>query len=180
MNLDKRQKRLAIIALVAVGLFVGDRIVFSPLINSWKERSKRITKLKQDVRDGTETLNRESKLRAQWDRMRTNTLPAVKSEAEGKMLKAFERWARDGGVSVSSVRPQWKEAQDEYKTLECRADIGGNISSVARFLYQIERDPLGVKVDSMEITSRNTDGSQLAMVVQVSGLLINPPKKTGK
>lgn len=180
MNLDKRQRRLAIFALVAVGLLMGDRIIFSPLVKSWKDRSARIAKLKQDVRDGDETLKRETSLRGQWERMRTNTLPSVKSEAESKMLKAFEQWAREGGVSVSSIRPQWKEAQDEYKTLECRADVGGTLSSVARFLYQIERDPMGVKVDSMEITSRNTDGSQLAMVVQVSGLLLNPQPKAAK
>ena len=39
---------------------------------------------------------RETALREQWDRMRTNTLTQVKSEAESQMLKAFERWSKDG------------------------------------------------------------------------------------
>jgi hypothetical protein len=77
--------------------------------------------------------------------MRTNTLVNVKSEAESQMLKAFERWSKDGGVSVSSIRPQWKEAEEDYKTLECRADVGGNLPAIAHFLYLVERDPLGVK-----------------------------------
>jgi len=177
MNLNKRQQLLAILAIVLVGLFIADKLVFTPLVRTWEERSKRIAKLKEDVRDGSETLKRERTLREQWDTMRTNTLAGAKSEAESQMLKAFERWSQAGGVSVSSIRPQWKEAETDYKTLLCRADVGGSLSAITRFLFQIERDRLGVKVDSMELTSRNTEGSQLALVIQVSGLLLNPPKE---
>lgn len=178
MNLNKRQQLLAIFAIVAVGLFVADKLVFTPLMNSWKARSERIVKLKEQVRDGTETLKRETALREQWQNIRTNTLPGLKPEAESQMLKAFERWSRAGGVSVSSIRPQWKEIEEDHKTLLCRADVAGNLTAISRFLYQIERDPMGVKVDSMELTARDNEGSQLALVIQVSGLLLNPPKPT--
>jgi len=177
MNLNKRQQLLAILAIVAVGLFIVDRLVFTPLTNNWKARTERIAELKEHVRDGTETLKREQALREQWAMMKTNTLPSTKPEAESRMLKAFERWSQADGVSVSSIRPQWKETED-YKTLECRADVGGSLSAISRFLFQIERDPMGVKVDSMELTARDNNGSQLALVIQVSGLLLNPPKET--
>jgi len=177
MNLNKRQQLLAIAAIAAVGLFLADKLIFTPLTRSWDERSKRIAKLKELARDGTETVKRERALREQWDTMRTNTLAGAKPEAESQMLKAFERWSQAGGVSVSSIRPQWKEAEDDYKTLECRADVAGSLQTITRFLFQVERDPLGVKVDSLELTARNSEGSQLAMVIQVSGLLLNPPKQ---
>ncbi len=178
MNLNKRQQLLAILAIVAVGLFIADKLVITPLTKSWKARADRIAKLKEEVRDGSETLKRERVLREQWAMMSTNTLPNAKPEAESQMLKAFERWSQAGGVSVSSIRPQWKEAEDDYKTLECRADVAGSLSAISRFLFQIERDPMGVKVDSMELQSRDTEGSQMALVLQVSGLLLNPPKQT--
>lgn len=190
MNLNKRQQLQAILVIAAVALFAADRLVLTPLTLSWKARSERITKHREQVSDGTSLTEekRAKALREQWDRMHTNSLAweviqtkpfvAAKPEAESQMLKAFERWSQAGGVSVSSIRPQWKEAEDDYKTLECRADVAGNLQSIAHFLYQIERDPLGVKVDTLELTTRNTEGSQLALVVQVSGLLLNPSKKT--
>ena len=177
MNLNKRQQLLAILAMVAVAFFVADKLVFTPLTKNWKARSERIAKLKEQVRDGSETVKRESGLREQWDRMRTNALTSAKPEAESQMLKAFERWSQTGGVTLSSIRPQWKEAEEDYKTLDCRADVSGSLPAITHFLYQVERDPLGVKVDSLELTTRSTDGSQLALVIQVSGLLLNPPKK---
>ena len=176
MNPFKQQRVLAMVAIAMVALFMADKLVFTPLTAGWKTRSERIAKLKEQVRDGTDTMKREVALRSQWDRMRTNTLSQAKPEAESQMLKAFEHWSQAGGVAVSSIRPQWKEAEDDYKTLECRADVAGNLSAIAHFLYQVERDPLGVKVDSMELTTRDNAGAQLALVVQVSGLLLNPPK----
>jgi Tfp pilus assembly protein PilO len=177
MNLNKRQQLLAIVAIAAVGLFMADKIIITPLTKSWDARSKRIAKLKEDVRTGDDLLKREKSWRDQWTQMHANLLSTDKAVAESQMMKAFERWSRDGGVSVSSIRPQWKEAEDNYKTLECRADVAGNMPSIAHFLYQLERDPLGVKVDSMEMTSRNTEGSQIALIIQVSGLLINEKPK---
>lgn len=188
MNLNKRQQLLAILAIAMVGLYVADKLVISPLVNAWDARSKRIVKLKEQVRDGEATRKQATTVHRQWDIMRTNSLAwaiaqtkpiaVVKPEAESQMMKAFERWSSDSGVQVSSIRPQWKEGEDDYKTLECRADVAGSLSAVAHFLYQIERDATGVKVDSMEIQSRDNEGSQLALVVQVSGLLLNPPKQT--
>ena len=178
MNLNKRQQFLAMLAIAAVALFMADKLVFTPLTNSWKARSERIAKLKEQVREGTATLRRATALREQWATMSTNTLPNSKPAAESLMLKAFERWSQAGNVSVSSIRPQWKETEDDYKTLECRADVAGNLSAISRFLFQIERDPMGVKVDSMELTAHDNEGSQMALVIQVSGLSLNPQKQT--
>src|SRR6266516_1684192 len=155
MNLNKRQQLLAILAIVAVGFFVADKLVVTPLTASWKARAARIAKLKDQVREGAALIEerRARALREQWDRVRTNTLASAKPDAESQMRKAFQRWAREGGVTVSSFRPQWKEAEDDYKTVECRADVAGSLPALAHFLYQIERDPLGVKVDSVELST---------------------------
>lgn len=60
-------------------------------------------------------------------------------------------------------------------TYECRADAAGNLSALTRFLYQAEADPLAIKVDVVELTARDTDGEQLTLGLQVSGLLLKTP-----
>ena len=187
MNLTQQQRLLAIIAIAMVALLMADKLLITPLTQNWKDRAARIAQFKKEVAEGTDILKREAVWREQWEQMRTNTFawevtqtkPAsAKPEAESQMLKAFERWSRSGGVQVSSIRPQWKDAENEYRTLECRADVAGSLSAIAHFLYQIERDSLGVKVDSLELSARDNEGAQLALVVQVSGLMLNPPKQT--
>lgn len=173
MNFDpkNRQHVLIAITLVVVGLFLGEKLLFTPMLKAWNARSARITELKKKVHAGELLLQRGESLVSRWDEMKTNALPSASAAAaESRLLSAFDRWSSVSGVSVSSLRPQWKRAGDDYMTLECRADIGGDLAEVTRFLYEVEHDPLGVKVDSASLATRDTDGAQINLGLQVSGL----------
>lgn len=172
MNFDpkNRQHLLLLVAAVVVAIFLGERVIYRPLVNSWRSRSEQLTKLKKQVHDGETLMERGNSLTSTWADMRTNSLPADAATAESQVLRAFDRWSQASGVSVSSIRPQWKRAGDNYMTLECRADVAGSMSDVSRFLFEIEHDPLGVKVDSADIATRDTDGAQITLGLQVSAL----------
>ncbi len=175
MKINNRQQLLAIAAITVVALLVGDKLILSPLLRGWKERAARIVELEKLIAQGRQLQQRGDRVRERWDSMRTNTLPDNVSAAENEVLKAFDRWSRDSGISVSSIKPQWKRASEDYMTLECRADASGGIQALTRFLYNVEKDPLALKVESVEITSRDNDGQQLSLALQVSGLLLNLP-----
>jgi hypothetical protein len=174
VKIKNRQQLLGIAAVIGVAILVSDKLIITPLINGWKARSERIAELKKSVNQGNLLLLREQAIRNRWDSMRTNTLPDNISAAENEVLQAFERWSQDSRISISSIKPQWKRAGEDYMTLECRADAFGNMQTLTRFLYDVEKDPLALKVDSVEITSRDNDGQQLSLALQVSGLLLNP------
>jgi hypothetical protein len=172
MNFDpkNRQHLLIMAAIAVVALFLGERLVFTPVVNGWKARSARLEELKRKVGAGEVLLTRSESLRSRWSMMRTNALASGASEAERQLSGAFERWSQVSGVSVTSYRPQWKRAGDDFMTLECRADIGGSLAEVTRFLFEIENDPMGVKVDSASMVTRDTDGAQITLGLQVSAL----------
>ena len=179
MNFDpkNRQHLLMAVTVAAVALFLGEKILITPLWNSWKARSERIAQLKVKVRSGETLLQRGESLTDRWGEMKLNALPAESSLAEARMSGGFQRWTQSGGVSMTSYRPQWKRAGDDFMTLECRADISGSMADIARFLYEIEHDPLGVKVDSADIATRDTDGAHITLALQVSGLQLISNKR---
>jgi hypothetical protein len=172
MNITRRQQSLGLIAIAVVALLAGDRLLYSPLAQSWKARAARVAELKQSVTQGAQLLEREVSLRAKWDNMRTNTLSGEVSAAENQMLKAFDRWSQESRIGISSIKPQ-KRTTDEVETMECRVEAFGNLPALTRFLYEIERDPLGLKVEVVEIAVRDTAGEQLTLGLQVSGLYLN-------
>jgi len=173
VNIKNRQHLLAVMAITAVALLAGDKFVFSPLVSSWKERTARIVELKKSVSQGSLLVARAQNIRGHWDQMRTNMLPNNTSVAENEVLRAFERWSQDSRISITSIKPQWKRTADDYMTLECRADAFGSMQALTRFLYEVERDPLPLKVEAVEITSRDNEGQQLSLALQVSGLLLS-------
>jgi len=175
MKIENRQRTLAIIAITVVALLASDRLIFAPLARSWKARAERIAELKREVIQGGVLLERERVIRTRWSGMRTNTLPNNVSAAESEVFKAFDRWEQDSRISVTSKKPQWKRNEDDYMTFDCRVDASGTLPALTRFLYEVEKDPLALKVESVEITSRDNNGQQLSLALQVSGLMLNPP-----
>lgn len=173
MSPENRQRLLGIAAITAVVLLAGDRLVLTPLLGAWKTRSDRIAELQRSVNQGELLLDRESAIRDRWDFMRTNTLAGEATEAEGQVLKAFERWAQASRIGISAVKPQWRRGGADYVTLDCRVEAFGSLAALTRFLYDLEKDPLALKVELVEITARDARGDQLALTLQVSGLLLN-------
>jgi len=174
MQINNRQQMLVIVAAAGVALLVADRLVITPLKDAWKERAARIVELRKAVIQGAQLRDRERTIRDRWNSMNTNTLPENVSAAENAVLRAFDRWSQDSRISIASIKPQWKQADDDYMTYECRADAFGSLQAITRFLYEIEKDPLALKIDSVEINARDNNGQQLSLGLQVSGLRLNP------
>lgn len=170
MKIENRQQILGVVAIAIVSLFVLDRVVVRSLTASWKARSERIAKLQKQINDGNATLKRANSIRDRWSEMQANTLAA--DNAERRLLEAFNRWSRDSNISISSIQPQWKRGDDEYMTLECHANASGPINAMARFLYDIEKDPLALRIEAVEVQARDEAGQTLAVNLQVSGLVL--------
>ncbi len=178
MKINNRQQTLTIVALAAVGLFAADHLVLEPLTASWKQRQARIAQLRQQVEEGRQLLRREDSLRSSWDRIRTNSFPNNTSQAEEQVLKSFDRWSQESRVSVLSINPQWRRDADEFMTLDCRVEAAGSLSAISRFLYNIEKDPVALRIQALELSSKDNDGQQLALGLQVSGLVLAAPSTT--
>ncbi len=176
MDTKNRQQVLIIAAVACLALLIGNSVVLEPLTKSWKDRSDRIKTLEQQVAQGKALIDHEVALRRRWEDMRTNTLPLNTSVAEAEFYKSFSRCVQDSGVTQTSYRPQWKQ-NDDYTTYECRADISGNIETLTRFIYELEKEPIALKVESMEFATHDDKGQQLSLGIQISGLMLTPPSQ---
>jgi hypothetical protein len=185
MEIKDRQKALLITAVAGLVLLVGNSVILGPLQSSWTLRNKEITDLKKQVTDGRNLLQRKTVLESRWQNMQTNTLPNDQTAAGSALLKAVYRWGQDSGTSIDQVAPQWKSEEDPdtrntITTMECRTDATGNMRSMLRFLWDMESDPIGLRVEDVVIASRDNDGQQLSLGIQMSGLVLGPPQPQPK
>src|ERR1017187_8659420 len=171
MKIENRQKLLTIVAISAVALLALDRLILTPLGHVWGKRSERIAELSKDLTQGKLLLDREKEIRKRWSNMASTTLPVNMSMAESKVLKSVDNWTQDSGISFTSIKPQWKQNADDYVTLECRSDSFEDMSSLTRFLYDLERES-ALRVEDIEISSRDNDGQQLSLGVRFTGLVL--------
>lgn len=177
MNIKNRQQLLLIVALSAIGLFAADKLILTPLQSAWKARATRIAELSKRVAEGRGLIERESTLRARWAGMRTNTLPDDLSQAEQKLLKGFDTWSQESRISVTSINPQWKRGETGFRTLQCRVEASGSLSTVAKFLFNLEKDPMAIRIETLELSARDGEGQLLSVGLQVSGLSLAAEEK---
>jgi hypothetical protein len=177
MKPKDRQQLLVVLTIVAVALYAGDLLLFEPMAKWFSARSQRITTLRQQVKDGRVLLQREAGIRSRWDGMRTNTLPQNSSQAEQQLLRAFDNWVVQTGAQINDILPQWKNDADDHMTLNCRVEAGGDIGTLGQFLYEIEKSPMALKLDTVELAARDNAGQQLTLNLEISGLVLTPKTK---
>jgi Tfp pilus assembly protein PilO len=177
MQISGRQQWLTIAAIAVVALFAGDKLLVSPLTSAWKKRAASLAELRKEVTQGKGMLEREQSIRRRWDQIRRNTLPNNASSAEQTFFRAIDRWAQSSGVSVTALTPQWRRDSDKFAALQCRIDASGGLGNLSHFIYDIERDPMALKLESLELGARDKDGQQLTLALQISGLVLNPEAK---
>jgi hypothetical protein len=175
METKNREKILAIAAGVCAGLWLFNLLVITPMTNAWHRRSAQIDSLRKAIAEGTMLIRRQDTVRGRWDYMRTNSLSSNPTVAERQLFVAFDRWVGASGVTEGSFRPQLHETDDNYSTIECRADVTGTPEAITQFLFDMEKDPIGVKLESCELTSRDDNGRQLALALDMSGLILPTP-----
>ena len=174
LNLPQRQRWLVIATGAMVVLFLLDSIVFTPLTALWRTHAAEIVRLRKSVSEGRDLMARGAQLDRTWKEMQENSLPKDPAQAEQDVISAFDRWSRANNIELSSIRPQWKRGTDRYSLLECRVDATGTVPTLSRFIYELEGSPLALRVDTVELASRDDNGQKLTLGLIVSGLRLTP------
>lgn len=175
MSMPKRQRLFLIVAGVAVGLLVLDRLVIGPLADHWKLRAAEVATLQRSIAAGRGVLERKDRTESLWKTIQSGSLPADAATAEQTVLTAFDQWGRSSRIEVASIKPQWKRgANTKYSLLECRVDASGPLANLTRLIHEVERSPLALRIDSIELSSRDEQGQTLSLGLVVTGLRLVP------
>ena len=76
----------------------------------------------------------------------------------------------DCRITFTALNPQWHSHEEGYATLECRASATGDQAGIARFLYELETDPLAVRLENCEIATSDKEGRRLVLAARFTAL----------
>jgi Tfp pilus assembly protein PilO len=178
MKIENRQQFLIVLTVAAAALLIGNSLIYEPLATLWTARSAQIKELSTKVHDGKLLVQREAGIRNRWSDMQANALPYNTSSAEQQVLASLDNWSRSSGAEITSIMPQPKNDSTNYMTMNFRVETTGTLGTLSQFLYDIEKGPMALKLDSVELSAHDDTGQQLTLGLQISGLaLLQPTKK---
>lgn len=172
MTSERRVRLLLLVLIFSLAALLADTFLLTPFIRKWSEHRERIEQLSHAIEEGHSLITRGDSLRQTWQSMKEKGLPADDSTAENEILKAIHRWAEVSRINMTAIRPRWIQDDSSYRCLEVRATGQGNLRAVTRFLYELECDPLPLKIEAIEIASRDDNGENLTLGIRFNGLLL--------
>ena len=177
MSTDRRQRILLIAVIAVVGLFAGDRFVIGPLARLWQNWGQRIETVGADVAKFSP--KRAQDMQDRWATMKKGSLPTQLPVAESRVLGAVSKWA-GRGLTVTSVKPHWLGDDREAlaRTVEFRVTANGSLDAIRSFLYALETDPMPLRVEDIEVTTRDPKGAALTLSMRFTGLVVLEEKKS--
>ena len=170
MDPKKREHLLAFGAVACFLLLFGDWLLLSPLRGVWGQRAKRVGQLEKAITEGEMLAERTAALEERWREMASSCLPLEKSAAENRVFSALAQWTRASNIALDSRKPRWVSERDAADRFEMLATARGDMPAIARFLYELETDPLAVKIEEVQITSQDRSAERLILGVRFSGL----------
>jgi Tfp pilus assembly protein PilO len=169
---NSRELTLKLAALACIAVLLGDRLVLTPMIRAWDVRTRRLRDLELTVGKGKALLAQEQHWRDRWAEEQRKLLPAGASEAEGTVVQALHRWARESGLRLTSVRPRGNQDVTRSQSLEIQAAATGSMGALARFLYAVETAPMALAVEDLELSAGKQGGENLTASFRLTGLVL--------
>jgi len=169
MALTSRERYITIAVLVAAGIFALDRLALSPYVARRAELTEQLAIKSQNVADAQALLGREQRLRS----ILTGMGPTLRSDAstiEGELLHLLQGWQQKAGLGNASF--QRVQAMNERGFMHLRFHVAavGSLPSVAMLLYEVERSPIPLRVDDVQVTPKRESGDELQVQITVSTL----------
>jgi hypothetical protein len=169
MVLTKRERTIALAALITAAVLALDRIVFSPLL-------ARLDKLHADEKLYTDQLTNANALfqrheakQARWDGMVADGLKSDAADTEDALDHAVYEWAQASGLSLKWCTPERPSQKDRSEVVLYVAGTG-RMSAVAQFLFRAQTSKLPVRPEDVEIATRREGTDDLTLTLHLSGL----------
>lgn len=171
MGLSKRERIIVIVAALAVGALVVDKIILGPVKGRVDELKSRRDVLVADLGEAQSLFERRRLLEPRYRVMLSDDF-RNDTEAESRVLRSLRDWSERTALTLSSVKPERVASDRGLKEMTFAVAGTGTLRSVAEFLWYIETAALPIKVKNMQIGSASEAGDSMSLQLRLSALYL--------
>lgn len=174
MVFTKRERIIIAATVASVALLVVDVYVLTPVLGRREVVRAERERLLAELRQTHHLLERRKLLAPKWRGMLAGGMRGDPAEAESQILRSLRRWASEGGVSLSSLRPDRSTEKTDLPEITVHVTGTGSMYAVSRMLWHIEAAATPIKIKMLQLGSRKEGTDDLSMHLRVSTLYLPP------
>jgi hypothetical protein len=174
--LSSRERLIAISALIAVVILVGDQWVWTPL-TAWRGQltDQKLHVLEQ-LQANQRLMHTRRELAPRWRQIVTAGVPTDPAASESKLLYTLRDAAKQTQVNLLTVQPERPAGKGELREVIVAVSGSGSMSAISRFLYQLDTTEVPLRIERLRLaTAEGRD--EMKIELRISTLWRQPPKE---
>ncbi|MBN1872576.1 MAG: hypothetical protein JW800_08390 [Candidatus Omnitrophica bacterium] len=173
-NISKREKILAGLTIGVAVVALSYTLIIEPLVSRWR-------KLEEDIRDKEVLLVKHSKIIRDKGKLENihkeyakyfQGGSLTKEEESALALSNIEEIARRTNTYITNIKPLTAKDFDNYSKLTFRVTIECDISSLTKFIYDLQSSEQLMKIDSVVLRAKEKSPDIIKAVMNVSKISV--------
>ena len=178
MILSKRERYIGIGTGAVIGLLALDHFLFTPLLDRRAQLSSEIELAQHKAERASRLFANSRAVNQRWGQMLDAGVKTDASAAESQVLQAVHDFARESGLTITSVKRERTDRVKDFQQITLRAVATGNMSAASRFLWRVQTARVPVRLADLQITTRKEGTDDLTLTLGISTIYLAPePKK---
>jgi Tfp pilus assembly protein PilO len=174
---NRREQLIAWVAGLLVAMLVLDQLALTPLLDRLALADEALQAQQAQLEQATRLFQNSTRARKRWKEMAGGTLRLDSSESQSRVLNSVRQWAQASGLTLTSLKPERAERQQDFQKITLRAAAHGSMAQVAMFLFSVEQASIPLRVTDVQITSRRDGMDDLSIKLGIS--TIHEPASAG-
>ena len=168
MTLTKRERTIALVTGILVGVFGYYELFLSPLLDRLSTANRLIADDTAQLKNADNLLDNRKRAEARMSELAKNSIQFEAPAAESKLLNRVLGAAQSTGMLVASIKPERSEQEKGFDRIILRASATGNMSQLSRFIYALDTADMPVRIGDLQIGSRKDGLDDLSVQMSIS------------
>jgi type II secretory pathway component PulM len=174
MNMSPRERKIGTIAGAVVGALVLYQFVIDPQLTRIGELDEQIETASTEMDRAQQLFGSSRSATRKLSAMAGSGLRRTDSAAESELLNTTRQWAQEAGLGGWGIKREGTVKERDFNKITFRAQGTGGMGQIGRFLYRLQTANIPVRVADMTISSRKDGTDDLAIVLSISTIYLNP------
>ena len=178
MVMTPREKKIAQITAVAVGLFVAYEFVISPFMTALGDTNQRLKESKDQIESNDLLFRMEQKKKKIWTDMLAGGLKDNHNEAEDQAQRGINYLGEDMHVTIESFKNDRTTQENKFEVINFHVGGKAKMADTAAMIYYMEMAKFPLRINQIQVIPRTEGANDLQVTFNISTLCNNPPVAT--
>lgn len=174
MNLSQRERFIATVTAIVVGALVLYQFIIDPQLTRIADLDSQIEIASTDTERAAQLFTSSNSATKKLNTMAGSGLRRTDAIAESELINNTRQWAQESGIAGWGIKRERTEKEKDFTKLTYRVNGTGGMAQIGRFLYHIQTARIPIRVADMTINSRRDGTDDLAIVLSISTIYLDP------